>query len=65
VVGDAAVLVPAGDIDAIALGLARLLGDSALRVRLQAAGPVRAQQFTWRRAAQQVLECYGQLIPGK
>jgi glycosyltransferase involved in cell wall biosynthesis len=64
-VGDAAVLVPAGDVDAIAAGLARLLADPALRARLRAAGPLRARQFTWARAAQQVLECYRQVIPSK
>ena len=44
-VGDAAVLVPPGDAQALAAGLRRVLDDGALRTRLRAAGP--AQAATW------------------
>lgn len=58
VVGDAAVLVQAEDVSAIAEAIMRLLGDAALRERLRAAGPQQARQFTWTRAAAQLLACY-------
>jgi len=49
--GDAAVLVDPEDVDAIAAGLEKVLGDSALRARLAAAGKQRAAGFTWQRSA--------------
>jgi glycosyltransferase involved in cell wall biosynthesis len=58
VVGDAAVLVSAEDVGSIASGIARVVGDAALRARLRAAGPERARQFTWGQAAKRVLMCY-------
>jgi glycosyltransferase involved in cell wall biosynthesis len=58
VVGDAALLAPAEDVVALAEALRRAATDEALRARLRIAGPERAQQFTWQRAAQQVLACY-------
>jgi glycosyltransferase involved in cell wall biosynthesis len=58
VVADAAVLVSAEDVASIASGLARAVGDGALRSRLRAAGPERARQFTWEQAASRVLACY-------
>jgi glycosyltransferase involved in cell wall biosynthesis len=63
VVGDAALLVPAEDVGAIAGGLAQLVADAALRDRLRAAGPPRARQYTWDAAARQVLACYRRLAP--
>jgi glycosyltransferase involved in cell wall biosynthesis len=56
----AAVLVPAGDVAELAVALERVVYDEALRARLCEAGPARARQFTWERAAQQVLACYRQ-----
>jgi glycosyltransferase involved in cell wall biosynthesis len=54
------VLVPAEDVAALATALGRVVSDPALRARLRAAGLARAQEFTWGRAAQQVLACYRQ-----
>ena len=55
--GDAAVLVDPFDVDAIADGL-----DLATRpdeqARMRAAGPVRAREFTWERAARATAEIY-------
>jgi glycosyltransferase involved in cell wall biosynthesis len=55
--GDAAVLVDPFDVDAIADGL-----DAATRpeeqARMRAAGPVRAREFTWERAAAATAEIY-------
>ena len=45
VVGDAALTVDPYDVDAIAAGLKRLDTDAALRVRLEARGPMQAAQF--------------------
>jgi glycosyltransferase involved in cell wall biosynthesis len=58
VVGDAAVLVRAEDVGAIACGIERVVHDTQLRSRLQAAGPARARSFTWDRAARQIMACY-------
>jgi glycosyltransferase involved in cell wall biosynthesis len=56
VAGDAAVLVDPEDTDAIAAGLAELLGDEDLRAVLSAAGVARAARFTWERTAQRTAE---------
>jgi glycosyltransferase involved in cell wall biosynthesis len=61
VVGSAAVLVSAEDVGSIASGLARAVGDAALRSRLRAAGPEQARKFTWEQAASRVLACYARL----
>jgi glycosyltransferase involved in cell wall biosynthesis len=57
VVGDAAVRV-APTPEALAAGLAKLLGDDALRLRLRSAGPQRASQFSWRETAEATLAVY-------
>lgn len=49
VVGDAAVLVPPDDADALAGAIAALLDDAAERERLVRLGRARAQTFTWAR----------------
>jgi len=50
-VGDAALLVPVGDADALARALTAVLVDSSLRERLVAAGRLRAAEFSWDRCA--------------
>jgi glycosyltransferase involved in cell wall biosynthesis len=57
VVGDAAIRV-APTPEALAAGLAKLLGDSALRLRLRATGPQHAAQFSWRKTAEATLAVY-------
>jgi len=57
VVGDAALRV-APTPDALAEGLARLLGDDAPREKLRAAGPRRAALFSWRSTAEATLAVY-------
>jgi glycosyltransferase involved in cell wall biosynthesis len=64
VVGEAALLVPAEEVGAIANGLARLVADESLHAQLRAAGPLRARRYTWEQAAQQVLSCYRQVMSG-
>jgi glycosyltransferase involved in cell wall biosynthesis len=58
VVGDAAELVAAGDVTALAGALARVLDDNPLRSRLIAAGRVRAASFTWSAAASSMMALY-------
>jgi alpha-1,3-rhamnosyl/mannosyltransferase len=50
--GDAALLVPPGDQDALRSALVRVLGDGALRAELRARGPERASLYRWDRSAQ-------------
>jgi glycosyltransferase involved in cell wall biosynthesis len=62
VVGDAALLHPSGDHEALAAALLRLLSDEALRADLRTRGPVRAAGFTWERAACETLAVYREAI---
>jgi glycosyltransferase involved in cell wall biosynthesis len=58
VVGDAGVLVPSGDEDALANALGRFLDDDALRSGLRARARPRARGFSWDRAASETLAVY-------
>lgn len=58
VAGDAALLIDPHDVEALADALRRLLDDGELRRQLIAAGQARAAQFSWRRAALELLEVY-------
>jgi glycosyltransferase involved in cell wall biosynthesis len=57
-VDDAGVLVEPGSADALREGIAAVLGDAALAARLRSAGPRRAEEFSWRRTAEQTVEVY-------
>jgi glycosyltransferase involved in cell wall biosynthesis len=58
VAGDAALLVPPTDVDALAAALDRALTDEALRADLIAKGRARARQFSWAKSARQLLGIY-------
>ncbi len=58
VVGDAGVLVPVGDADALAQGLLEMLADPDRRARLGARGRERARSFSWAHAAARTAEVY-------
>jgi glycosyltransferase involved in cell wall biosynthesis len=58
VVGDAALLVPPGDVDALAAALDWLLADPHARIDLALRGPARAAEFTWDASAAIHLEAY-------
>jgi glycosyltransferase involved in cell wall biosynthesis len=60
VVDDAAVVVPPGDADALATGLAQVLTDGELRDRLVGRGRDRVTHFTWERAADGLVTLYRQ-----
>jgi len=62
VVGDAALLFPAGDVAALARTLARLLDDLTERERLSRAGRERAAQFTWERTAAATVAVYREAL---
>jgi len=65
VVGDAALLFPAGDDVAAAAQVARVLDDAALRASLVAAGSARAALFTWERTAAQTVAVYRELLENR
>jgi glycosyltransferase involved in cell wall biosynthesis len=62
VVGDAALLHPPGDHEALTVALLRLLSDDTLRAGLRARGRVRAAAFTWERAARETLAVYSEAL---
>lgn len=62
VVGDAGILVDPEDPGGIAQGLARLLSDASLRVRMRERGLKRASSFSWDRVAQETLVVYREVL---
>lgn len=58
VLGDAAVLVDPHDVDGLAVTLAELAGDEALRRRLALGGRAHAATFTWEAAAAATIAAY-------
>jgi glycosyltransferase involved in cell wall biosynthesis len=62
--GEGAWLVDPADVDAIADGIRRLLGDEALRQSLIARGYANVQRFSWRRAAAETLQVIEQMGGG-
>jgi glycosyltransferase involved in cell wall biosynthesis len=64
VAGDAALYFPAGDADALAQVLARVLSDRVLVARLSAAGMSRAAGFSWDRCADETLAVFESVVAG-
>jgi glycosyltransferase involved in cell wall biosynthesis len=64
VLGDAALLVPAGDGEALTGALDHLIGDDAAREALVSKGRQRAALFTWERCAEQMERLYRDAIQG-
>ncbi len=62
VAGDAAVLVPTGDAEAMAAGLERLETDAAMRSTLVERGTRRCLEFTWERAARLMIQVYREAV---
>ena len=58
VVGDAAELVPPGDVDALAAALTRVLDDPDRRAALVAAGHLRRARFRWDATVDEVVALY-------
>jgi glycosyltransferase involved in cell wall biosynthesis len=66
VIGDAGLVFPEGDADALAAALQRLLSDSELRARLALAGRKRVEQhYSWERVADQTYELFRQVLRAK
>jgi GT2 family glycosyltransferase/glycosyltransferase involved in cell wall biosynthesis len=67
VLGDAGLLVPPGDVDALARAITRLLDDSELRARCHAAGPpaIVARHLTVNDQRQAVLGILDELAPAQ
>jgi glycosyltransferase involved in cell wall biosynthesis len=61
VAGDAALLVPPTEVDALATALDRALRDAGLRADLVRRGLERASQFSWENSARQLLKVYAEL----
>ena len=61
VVGEAAVLVPPGDTDALAAGLAEVLADGELADDLRARGTANLTRFSWDRTATELGALYHRL----
>jgi glycosyltransferase involved in cell wall biosynthesis len=64
VAGDAALLVPPADVEALSSALRRAVEDAALRRQLVAAGLERVKRFSWEKSARQLLGHYQRLVDG-
>ena len=59
VLGDAALLVPAGDVDAFAAALGQAVVDPVVRAHLIDAGHAQAGRYSWERCADGLVAVYG------
>lgn len=64
VVGDAAVMFDPYSVDEMAGAIERILTDAGLAARLRVAGPVRAANFSWTKAAAETVAVYGKVLAG-
>ncbi len=58
VIGEAGILVPPDDVEALASAIEKVLDDAVLRENLIAKGLLQARSFSWERAAKGLLEIY-------
>jgi glycosyltransferase involved in cell wall biosynthesis len=61
-VGQAGLLIPPGDEEALTQAIIHLLNDQELKSRLAILGPQQAAQFTWTRTARQTLQVYENVL---
>lgn len=62
VLGDAAVLVPVGDVGALAAALGQVLADEAVRDRCRAAGSAQAHRYSWDEAVDRLIDLYRRVV---
>jgi glycosyltransferase involved in cell wall biosynthesis len=62
VVGDGALVVPAGAHDALAAGLVRIVEDAELRSDLAQRGAARAARYDWARTVEGIVSLYRQAV---
>jgi len=62
--GREALMVPCGDRDALADAIVQLLDDETLRVRLGKVGRAEAEQYSWPRVTETVLDLYEEILNG-
>lgn len=63
--GEAGLLVPPRDPEALAQALLRLLGDGELRARLREHGRLHARAYAWERVAERFLAAVAPLLAGR
>jgi glycosyltransferase involved in cell wall biosynthesis len=61
VAGDAALLVPPTDVDALAVALDTAISDESVRAELLGRAPARLALFSWEKSARQLLGTYQSL----
>ena len=63
--GDSGLLVPAGDDEALAEAIARVLSDARLRIHLAHGARDRAEHFTWTRVGDRIADLYDSVIEAR
>jgi glycosyltransferase involved in cell wall biosynthesis len=61
IVGDAALLVPPDDVEALAAAMRRVLDDTPLQAEMQARALRRAKRFTWEETARRTAQVYEEM----
>ncbi len=61
-IGQAGLLIPPGDEDALTQAMIRLLNDREFKSRLSVLGPQQAAQFTWTRTARETMQVYENVL---
>jgi glycosyltransferase involved in cell wall biosynthesis len=62
IMGEAGILIPPGDGQALSQAILSVLSDQALRERMKEKGPQQAAAFTWERTARQTLQVYHHIL---
>jgi glycosyltransferase involved in cell wall biosynthesis len=62
IAGDAGILVPPKDVEALAEAIGQVLENTTLRAELRSRGLKRAQQFNWHSTAAETLEVYRGIV---